>query len=364
MMIDNTPSVPERPVLTAQAIIDRRALAHLMVLLRIRMGFPAEIFALAVRPLIDGCVEHVQLTPVAGSARDGGPGGRLHRGLVTTLRALDRRRGQILPRYAPPETLGVLAHRWTYGVFSAALLREVGRGNSDVAARLFERCVPPVIRTWLAEDPALMAELRAVLAGNADSSSAIAALVEGTPTGARLTIEATPPRAAQTVSIAGAVVSSVESAPKASTNDEPEFLESVHVDGFEGARRFMDWVRQGIADGTLPVNARGALVHGVEEGLLLVSPEIFRAFIRQDGARERDSRDAAKRLQREILRAGWHLRADGGVNLHGYGWNEDGRAGARIHGVVVLSPGRFVDPVPAINPALVRVVHATAVTAR
>jgi hypothetical protein len=46
----------------------------------------------------------------------------------------------------------------------------------------------------------------------------------------------------------------------------------------------MEWVRQGIADGTLPVNVRGALVHGVEDGLLLASPGIFRAFIRRDGA--------------------------------------------------------------------------------
>jgi hypothetical protein len=43
------------------------------------------------------------------------------------------------------------------------------------------------------------------------------------------------------------------------------------------------------------------------------------------------------------------------VNLHGYAWKQDGRAAARIHGIVILSPGRFFDPVPAINPALVRV---------
>jgi len=43
------------------------------------------------------------------------------------------------------------------------------------------------------------------------------------------------------------------------------------------------------------------------------------------------------------------------VNLHGFAWKQDGRADARIHGIVILSPGRFIDPVPAINPALVRV---------
>ena len=45
---------------------------------------------------------------------------------------------------------------------------------------------------------------------------------------------------------------------------------------------------------------RGALVHGVEDGLLLASPGIFRAFIRRDGAGQSEPGDAAKRLQREV----------------------------------------------------------------
>ncbi|MCK7468906.1 MAG: TraI domain-containing protein [Desulfosudis oleivorans] len=180
-----SPFVPERPALCAQAIIDRSGAANLIVLLRVRMGFPAESFALAARPLIDGYAEFVQLRPMPGSGRYGGPGGQLQRGLVTALRALDHRRGQILPRNAPPEILGALAHRWTYAVFAAALLRDVGGGPSDDSVRMFERWVPPIVQAWLAEHPPLMAELRAVLAGCADASSAIAELVERAATGAR-----------------------------------------------------------------------------------------------------------------------------------------------------------------------------------
>jgi hypothetical protein len=349
-----SPIESERPALCAQAIVDRGGAANLIVLLRVRMGFPAESFALAARPLIDGYAEFVQLRPVPGSGRYGGPGGQLQRGLVTALRALDHRRGQILPRNAPPEILGALAHRWTYAVFAAALLRDVGEGPSDDRVRIFERWVPPSVQAWLAEHPPLMAELRAVLVGRADASSAIAELAERAATGARPRVEATLPPA-QTTSTAGAVKASVETAPIAPETDGPEFLDGVDAAGAERPRRFMEWVRQGIADGTLPVNVRGALVHGVEDGLLLASPGIFRAFVRRDGPGQGEPGDAAKRLQREVLRAGWHLRADGGVNLHGYAWKQDGGAVARIHGVVILSPGRFFDPVPPINPALVRV---------
>lgn len=351
--------VSERPVLSAQAIIDRSGTANLIVLLRVRMGFPAESFALAARPLIDGYAEFVQLRPIPASGRYGGPGGQLQRGLVTALRALDHRRGQILPRNAPPEILGALAHRWTYAVFAAALLRDVGEGPSDDRVRIFERWVPPSVQAWLAEHPPLMAELRAVLVGRPDASSAIAELVERAATGGRPRAEAAVPRA-QTESFAGAVEAGVETPPIAPEADGPEFLDGVDAADAGRPRRFMEWVRQGIADGTLPVNVRGALVHGVEDGLLLASPGIFRAFIRRDGTGQAESGEAAKRLQREVLRAGWHLRADGGVNLHGYAWKQDGRAAARIHGVVILAPQRFVDPVPPINPALVRVGDAAA----
>ena len=349
----------ERPALTAKEVVERSGVANLMVLVRVRMGFPPETFALAAQPLIERFAEYVQLESVPGSLRYGGPGGRLHRALAIALRALDHRRGQILPRNAPPEILGALAHRWTYAVFAAALLRDVGAVPSDDSVRMFERWVPPSVQAWLAEHPPLMAELRAVLVGRADASSAIAELVERAATGARPRVEATLPPA-QTTSIAGAVKASVETAPIAPETDGPEFLDGVDAAGAERPRRFMEWVRQGIADGTLPVNVRGALVHGVEDGLLLASPGIFRAFIRRDGAGQADPGEAAKRLQREVLRAGWHLRADGGVNLHGYAWKPDGRAAARIHGVVILAPQRFVDPVPPINSALVRVGDAAA----
>ena len=354
-----SPIESEWPALSAQAIVDRSGATNLIVLLRVRMGFPAESFALAARPLIDGYAEFVQLRPVPGSGRYGGPGGQLQRGLVTALRALDHRRDQILPRNAPPEILGALAHRWTYAVFAAALLRDAGRAQLDDSMRMFERWVPPIVQAWLAEHPPLMAELRAVLVGRAVASSAIAELVERAVTGTRSSVKATLPPA-QTTSIAGAVKASVETAPIAPEADGPEFLDGVDAAGAERPRRFMEWVRQGIADGTLPVNMRGALVHGVEDGLLLASPGIFRAFIRRDGAGQAEPGDAAKRLQREVLRAGWHLRADGGVNLHGYAWKQDGRFAARIHGVVILAPQRFVDPVPPINPALMHVGDAAA----
>lgn len=349
----------ESPALSAQEVLKRSGVANLVVLVRVRMGFPPETFALAAQPLIERYAEYVQLQPVSGSLRYGGPGGRLHRALAISLRALDHRHGQILPRNAPPETLGALAHRWTYAVFAAALLRDVGSELSADVARRFEAWVPALIQRWLDEDAVLMAELRAVLAGTADPSSAIAELVERAATGARPAIAvAVPPDAPD--SLFSAAEATAEPAPAAPEAHGPEFLDGVDDTRSERARRFMAWVKQGVADGTLPVNVRGALVHRVQDGLLLASPGIFRAFVRQEGTGRDEPRDAAKRLQREVLRAGWHLRANGGVNLHGYIWRHGGGPDVRIHGVVILAPARFVDPLPPVNPALVRVADSSA----
>lgn len=349
----------ESSALSAQEVLKRSGVTDLVVLVRVRMGFPPETFALAAQTLIERYAEYVQLESVSGSRRYGGPGGRLHRALAIVLRALDHRRGQILPRNAPPETLGALAHRWTYAVFAAALLRDVGSEPAADAARRFEGWVPELIQRWLREDAALIAELRAVLTGAADPSSAIAELVERAATGARPAIAvAVPPDGPEPLS--GAAEATSEPTPATPEVTGPEVLDGVDGTGSERARRFMAWVKQGVADGTLPVNVRGALVHRVEEGLLLASPGIFRAFVRQEGSGRDEPRDAAKRLQREVLRAGWHLRADGGVNLHGYAWRHDGGPDVRIHGVVILAPGRFVDPLPPVNPALVRVADSAA----
>jgi len=339
-------------MLSAQAVIDKASVANLVFLARVRMGFPRETFALAVQPLIDSLAEFAQLQPVADSTQYNCPGGQLRLALVTGVRALDYRRGQILPRNAPPETLGALAHRWTYAVFAAALLRDLGTEQSEVSMRMFECWVPTVIHNWLGGDPLLMAELRAALTGTADPSNAIAELVERAAPGARPNTAVSVLPVAPAVPIASAATTRLAMTGVMHEVTEREFLDNLSTAGPERPRRFMSWVHQGISNGSLPVNVRGALVHGIEDGLLLVTPRIFREFIRHEGAGHDECNDAAKRLQRELLRAAWHLEAEGGVNFHVYAWKQDGHPEERIHGVVILAPERFFDQVPARNLAL------------
>jgi len=70
--------------------------------------------------------------------------------------------------------------------------------------------------------------------------------------------------------------------------------------------------------------------------------------------------DLTPLLNRRGFRRACDQRADGGVNLLGYAWKQDGRPDSRIHGVVIVDPRRFVHPVPPINPALARVAQVEA----
>jgi len=404
-------AMTENPVLDARALIERTGTAHLIDLLRVKLGFPMEVFDCSARPVIEEHARFVQLLPVFGSTRHGVPGGRLLRSLETALRALDYRRGQILPRGAAPEVIGEHAHRWSYAVFAAALLGDcvdvvagmrvmvnVGceaptpwdpsKGSmvtvgatryrvealrageasieidSALAAHRFEQSIPPSIRAWLAGDAGLLPELTGVLARAPDAhASAIAEIVQRAATGSTGSVIVV-----RVVDVRKDPCAAPEPAAVPEVTDEPvaegglDGLEPVRDEVPQFARRFIDWLEAGIAGGTIPVNATGALVHGVPEGMLIVSPRAFHAFIRavglvdgEAGSVEADGLDAARRVQQAVLRACWHVKADRGVNFIEYQLARGGRPATRITGIVIRDPKRFVDPVPSVNPMLARV---------
>ena len=83
----------------------------------------------------------------------------------------------------------------------------------------------------------------------------------------------------------------------------------------ELATKFMQWLQAGLASRGITYNETGAPVHFVPAGMALVSPLIFREFARQHPAEE-VADTAPERLgldvQREVLKAGWHVPAPGG----------------------------------------------------
>ena len=130
----------------------------------------------------------------------------------------------------------------------------------------------------------------------------------------------------------------------------------------ERALQFMQWVQTKVADGSLPYNATGAMVHFVRQGsamaLLLVSPVIFRRYEEDQGSTSDENGGNAGQpglaTQRAFTAAGWHVRAKGGKNITSYQVMRSGdKGGNLLNGFLLLEPERFFDPVPPPNDRLI-----------
>ena len=110
---------------------------------------------------------------------------------------------------------------------------------------------------------------------------------------------------------------------------------------------FMEWVQQGLADGSLPFNEAGAPVHFIAQGMVLVSPRIFRDFAEA-------TQEGADAVQQQVIGAGWHVKAPGNSNiLHFAVVKRDGVRAGKLSAVVIGEPQRWVNPLPPPNQCIV-----------
>jgi len=187
--------------------------------IRDRMGFDYAIFKNDCLPLIYQSAEWVQMLPASESHHHAQPGGLILHMLESATHALRLRQGYLLPVGAAPEEIPERKHRWTYAVFLAALLHDIGRPIADIQVKLkegalwqplagsmleqgvkqyrinfelkrrdyelhkrlpiilFQRLVPAHVLTWLAQDANLMKELTSYLSGDDSNAGAIKEIV-------------------------------------------------------------------------------------------------------------------------------------------------------------------------------------------
>ena len=128
------------------------------------------------------------------------------------------------------------------------------------------------------------------------------------------------------------------------------------------AMRFMRWIQEGLADASLSYNRADAMIHFVDEGMMLVSPVIFRKFAElfgEEGDGTPSDRAGSKLgtgIQRQLTNAGWNLvTGEKKSNIQRYMVvGQDGEGKKLMSGVVILDPARFVNPLPPNNPCIVR----------
>ena len=148
---------------------------------------------------------------------------------------------------------------------------------------------------------------------------------------------------------ASAASSANPSTTPSGDSDGCAFLDDVVPGGSSLARQFIAWLNQGLENGSLVSNQAEAMVFRVPEGLLLVSPKVFRAYAQQDVHQAEPIAETARRLQREVLRAGWHRCTVAGGNFHGYAFAPVGGQVRQIQGVLIPQPQRLVRNLPPVD---------------
>jgi hypothetical protein len=344
----DAPRAPGRPLVADHAAI-----------LRLRLGFPHEVFVVLVQPLILGIAGRVPSARPRDLGTDDRVDDPLGRSVRWALRSLAVCRDRILPPNVPPERVGELAHRWTYAVLVAALLRNVQAPGCSARARQYEGVVPDLGRAWIGEDPVVSLALADVLAGRAATSNPIEAILRNAASGHYRSLDSYDTSQRQhSASVIDPTVVSVSASVQVDSPVRacaPPISPASSLD--QPFSDFFDWLSDGIPGGSIEINTRAALAHHVPEGLLLVSPGIFRSFLAWQGA-DANSQESLKRLQRSVLKAGWHLVGADGASVLDYAWTKSGKITAKVHGIVIEQPQRLLDPLPPINSRLVRIAVA------
>lgn len=107
------------------------------------------------------------------------------------------------------------------------------------------------------------------------------------------------------------------------TNSDPASVENI-------AKAFLNWLSNGIRSGTLDINNAKAMVHTVPEGLLIVSPRIFRVFAQTIGA-------DYKKVQSKFQRLKINKKTKEGQNIWTYDIQGD-RKSSSVKGMIIMEP--------------------------
>lgn len=211
------------PVLSAAELFDKTGTSKQIDGIRALTGFHAAAFAELCRPALDSFAEAVQLAPASQAHHHAGPGGMIVHGIEVVDAALRRRKGYLLPQGALAEDIMRQEHVWTYAIFAASLLHDIGKPIADqritaimpggaerdwtpladslcdlgathyrldfvregknyelhtqIAMTMYPLIIPAKARDWLAQDRPLMAQLSAFLYGDIYKAGVIGEIV-------------------------------------------------------------------------------------------------------------------------------------------------------------------------------------------
>ena len=269
--------------------------------------------------------------------------------LTCAVAALRARQAHVLPRFAAAEDAARLAELMSFALATAVVVERfgavVGRASAPdwcplsadvpVAATLGDVAVPSAYGAlllprlvggpglaWLAQEPVALRALAAYFGPGPSELRAIAEAAErrvGLAMDRPFGANTSPPKE-------GGAAVDVEAETREGPAAAPEPI------GGEGAGwRWINWVRRGLHDGTIEVNARGGWLHNRSGEAYVVVPDGFQPFASIEGVEANTVRNRVARLGRHRERS----RYGNAANL----FRAELAGGRRVEGM--LFPGEL-----------------------
>ncbi|MCU7806073.1 MAG: TraI domain-containing protein [Candidatus Thiodiazotropha sp. (ex Lucinoma borealis)] len=132
---------------------------------------------------------------------------------------------------------------------------------------------------------------------------------------------------------------------KNTDNSAEDYVQSEQ--GQDLAQSFLSWIGRGISSGSLDINNAKAMLHVVPQGLLIVSPRIFRVFAKQVDVEY-------KTVQNKFQRLRINLKTEQGQNIWSFDVQGD-RKSSIIKGMIIMQPKKTLglEKLPDPNTMLV-----------
>ncbi|WP_161624036.1 conjugal transfer nickase/helicase domain-containing protein [Methylohalobius crimeensis] len=287
----------------------------------------------------------------SSAARRIQPGHILERTLTVAATALKLRLGYVLPPGAPPETAGHRRDLWTYAVFGASVIHGIAwieAGEPAPADEYAFRILGEEGADWLSSDREAYAQWCAVVRGDLSEAGVLGEILDRACHRLNLPPLSAPEPVSDTVTAktepgqdVGRIATVSGGNDDRNDSRSPGSIEkaasavsaSGKITNKELGRRFLAWLSEGVQSGEFEGNAPDALVRMVPEGMLLVSPGIFRKFSECAASYGMEAPDWEK-VQKGFLKLGLHQRTSDGLNMYRIEIADSGRKG-RSAGVLI-----------------------------
>ena len=364
------------PVLGASELLEPHR--ELVDKIRQYCGVPETVWASTHEQLLHNFARRVQLLPASEAHHHTEPGGLLRHALETVNRAMKIRRGYMLPNGASSECISEQQEVWNFAVLCAALLHDIGKPITAVRISLRDRegralhcslacddlpagasyrpefsreqqdqqhqsiplliagqIIPKTALQWLSQYPDAFNLWLLTLSGRHTEAGMLGEIIT------RADQYATPKPLSQNNKDQQL---HAEEESGSHPSDQPAAT-SRRAKEKQAGQEFLQWLRQQIVDDKIGINTDNAQLHRVEEGLLMVSPAIFRRYLRSVDHLELEE------LQRGFQSLGVHRMMASNQPIWTYR-QQGKKLNSRLRGMLIADPLTVLDldDLPEENP--------------